>query len=774
VRLSLFTVFHANLAFSAIPPEDRGRVLDRCLWPLVDASRLPGVRLGLEMPADTLALVAREDPLLLAALREGVAEGRLEVVGSGLVQALMPLVPAAANAHNLARGQAVYRRLLGAAPRLGYLHEQTYAAGLVRLYEEAGFEALVAEWENPASAHGWPERGRYRAAWIEGTGGVRLRCLWNSSVVFQRVQRYAHGDLELEELLAFLHGHVDPGERRALCLYGSDCEVFDYRPGEGAIRYRDGGRGEWRRLDALFRAVAADERLGLVLPSAALAAHPPEGPVLRLESPAAPVPAKKQPKYNLTRWAVCGRDNVRLNARCHALARRLATAEALARAARGRVAVAEGVAQRLGDAVLRLWGSDLRTHTTEARAADAARRAGALDAEVAALVARLDAALLPAPLAPDELALFNPHAHPWTAAPIAVPAHFPPGLVCGAPHAESGGREVVAQAEEVEHHRDGSVRRCVLVLAPALPPHGTLRLRVRGGGRAPAPPEAIGACIETAAVSALLAPRRGATVRSLAFPRLLAAPLAGTVPQGTFAPIDLAADWYTGGLVLWDAGGAKHTDLEPTTLVPLAAPEACPIRVPVAAGLRAAWGECWKTIWVYRDVPRVDLRYHLILRDQRPRSLRLGILTLDPAAFRAAALAYATVNGGRDVETFRLGATRVAQHEAVSPTVSARGCLGATEGWVDVGDAEKGITVAWDPARLAAVPLVQHEPAGDRALTRVFLSLSESDDTAAPFWRGHTSLTVSYLGRGGDAAEARRGALAAAHGLHVLRPGRAP
>src|SRR5262249_55219482 len=200
MTLSLFTVFHANLAFSSIPPGDVGRVLDRCLWPLVDAAALPGVRLGLEMPADTLATIAAVDGTLLDALRTADAEGRLELVGSGLVQAILPLVPAAGGAHCLLRGQETYRRVLGPAPQGAYLNEQTYAAGLVPLYREAGYEAIVAEWENPASAHRWPEALRHRAAWIEGTGGTRIACLWNSSVVFQRVQRYAHGEIDLDDV----------------------------------------------------------------------------------------------------------------------------------------------------------------------------------------------------------------------------------------------------------------------------------------------------------------------------------------------------------------------------------------------------------------------------------------------------------------------------------------------------------------------------------------------------------------------------------------------
>jgi hypothetical protein len=765
--LTLFTVFHANLAFSSVPPGDVGRVLDRCLWPLVDAAREPGVILGLELPGDSLERLAAVDRLLLDALVAAVADGRLELVGSGLVQAVLPLVPHAVAAHNLARGRAQYRRWLERAPRVAYLHEQTYSAGLLPLYREAGYEAIVAEWENPATRHGWPAERRFRPAWIEGTGGARLGCLWNSSVVFQRVQRYAHGEIERDELLAWLLAHDDGETPRVLCLYGNDCEVFDYRPGEPAVCYERASRGEWARLVGLLRALAADRRCTLATPSRVLAEHPPAGAPLRLEHAADPLPTKKQARYNVTRWAVCGRTNARLNATCHALARRLALVDALGRMGGEAQAPSEACVARLGDEVARLWGSDLRTHTTEERVAAASARAGAVAAELDALVARLEAPLVRRPPAPDELLLFNPSASPWAGWPIAVPVAWPPGSVRGALRVDAGGQEVPAQAEEVETHRDGSLRRALVVVAPTLAPWGVLRLRCRTGAPLPECREAASE-IATAATTVVLAPRRGATLRSLAFPRLAAAPLAGTVPLGTFAPIELAADWYTGGLVLLDAHGDKHTDLEPVALRLLAPPEACPIRIPVAARLAGPWGEVWKTVYVYRDLPRVDLRYHLVLRDQRPRSLRLGTLTLAPDAFDAAGLGYATVNGGRDVERFPLAGTRVAHHEAVSPVVSARACLGATEGWVDLGDGEKGITVAWDPAVLAPAPLVQHEPAGERALTRLFLSLAESDETAAPFWRGHATFTVSYLGRGADPAQARRAATAMARGLHVV------
>ena len=44
----------------------------------------------------------------------------------------------------------------------------------------------------------------------------------------------------------------------------------------------------------------------------------------------------------------------------------------------------------------------------------------------------------------------------------------------------------------------------------------------------------------------------------------------------------------------------------------------------------------------------------------------------------------------------------------------------------------------------------------------------DRDDTAAAFWRGHATFTASYLGRGADPEEARRQAIGAARGLHVI------
>ncbi len=48
-------------------------------------------------------------------------------------------------------GNAVYRRLLGVSPTVALVNEQAYSGGLVGHYLDAGYEALLMDWDNPAA-----------------------------------------------------------------------------------------------------------------------------------------------------------------------------------------------------------------------------------------------------------------------------------------------------------------------------------------------------------------------------------------------------------------------------------------------------------------------------------------------------------------------------------------------------------------------------------------------------------------------------------------------
>ena len=142
------------------------------------------------------------------------------------------------------------------------------------------------------------------------------------------------------------------GGTLALCLYASDAEIFDFRPGRFRTEEKLPQASEWDRLDKAFAAVTSEPGIVLASPSEVLKLinRPGGGHVLQLESVQCPVPVKKQRKYNLARWAVTGRDNIAVNAACHR--------------------IYQGMLGR-GDAdwkeLCYLWASDFRTHLTEKR-----------------------------------------------------------------------------------------------------------------------------------------------------------------------------------------------------------------------------------------------------------------------------------------------------------------------------------------------------------------------------------------------------------------------
>jgi hypothetical protein len=347
--LRVFAFFHLNLAFSSIEEERRDAVIAHCYWPLLRLAERRGP-IGMEISGYTLEEIARRDPEWIGRARSLIAQGRIELIGSGYSQMIGPLVPARVTTENLRLGGEIYDRLLGARPRVALINEQAYAAGLVGLYRDAGYDAILMDWENPAANHPeWPADTQYLPQYARGTDGRDIALIWSNTTLFQQLQRFAHGDIALETYLDFVDGRAGPGPR-ALCLYASDAEIFDFRPGRFRTEEGLSGDSEWVRLEQAFHAVTAGTRMSAPSEVLSLLSAPGAGKTLSLESAGCPVPVKKQRKYNLARWAVTGRDNIAINAACQR--------------------IYEGMLESSSPdwkELCTLWASDFRTHLTEKR-----------------------------------------------------------------------------------------------------------------------------------------------------------------------------------------------------------------------------------------------------------------------------------------------------------------------------------------------------------------------------------------------------------------------
>lgn len=346
--MKAFALFHLNLAFSSIAEEQRATVVAQCYHPLLDLARHHGA-IAIEASGYTLEAIARCDGDWLTRLKALIASGKVEFIGSGYSQMIGPLVPAKMVAANLRLGHDVYARLLGIHPHIALVNEQAWSGGLVHAYRDAEYDAVLLDWDNVANAHpDWDSDYRYTPQRALGTDDRDIALLWTNTVAFQKLQRLAHDDITLADYLTFVAEQRRDG--RLLCLYASDAEVFGFRPGRYATEVTHHGPAEWARITQAFDAVTAMDGVTWVRPSDALATMPP-GQCLRLETPAYPIPVKKQRKYNITRWAVSGRDDMGINAACQRIFASL---------------------EKTGSdddwrALCRLWASDFRTHITPAR-----------------------------------------------------------------------------------------------------------------------------------------------------------------------------------------------------------------------------------------------------------------------------------------------------------------------------------------------------------------------------------------------------------------------
>jgi hypothetical protein len=752
-KLYLTTAFHCNLAFSTIPPEQYAVVVDRCYWPMLELVDRGLGPLGIEISASTLRQGGEIDPSWLERISQLWRDGKIEVIGSGEIQAIFPLQPASVNARNLALGQREYERLLGRRPTTGYVNEQVYAGGLIPLYRDAGYDLLIVEWNNVAKYTGLAREAQYRPVVAEGPDDSSMTVWWNNSVAFQKLQRHAMGQLDADAYQEYILAQRSTDDR-GLMVYGSDAEIFDYRPGEFDVSMNGPApRGEWERISAAWQRLKAENGIEFVTPAEVVRRLEPTGRA-RLESPEYPLPTKKQEKYNVTRWAVSGRDNVMINTACERVARELDAAIGLSCVLKENAAALE----RLADESVQLWASDARTHTTEAKHESVLARLGWIEHEVGAARERFAEKLSEG----KALRLVNPYPERWAGEPAECRLRLNRGFATQITSAKVNGRLQPAQLEDVSRYRDGSLRSGRLVLEPEIDPYGAVTVDL-----IPAAVSATGAPaqdwsrVTTESVDVRFLPKRGGAIADLKFPQLDSKPFCGTLEHGFYDDIAYAADFYTGhGILLTPDARQKLTDLSPAKLVSPADAEFYPIRIPLAWQVKNEVGEWWKIYHIYRRRPRVDLTQHIRLQETRVLSFRIGIVTLVPGSYDWKSLRYRTVNGGKGIEEFSLQGHRVRHDEPVSHSVSSSHVVGATEGWVDFSDQQHGLTVARRPDSLYSVPMIHHEAVDDTFFCRVLHSVGESDDTSRGFWRGHRVARFSLMGHG-DSLDVARGSVRA-------------
>ena len=632
-----YLVFHLNLAFSSIEEDAWVDVIRTCYHPLLDLIEKTGVPIGIELTGWTLMQIERIDNSWIERFRALLNSDSCELIGSGYCQIIGPLVPYKVNEWNQKLGIETYGQILDCRPNIVLVNEMAFSSSMVDLYSQFDYKGFIMDRDNIKLALDTDKIPTY----AKGVGSAEMPVLWSDSILFQKVQHFAHGDISINDYLGYLQNRINDGEL-IFPIYCNDAEVFDYRPGRFSEERPTHHEGEWSRIEMLIKSIASKTEIEFISPSKALEVSS-EGKdkfVSKLVNAAYPIPVKKQGKYNIARWAVTGRDDLWLNTMCHRVEKHLTKSKN----------------DNHDDwrALCELWASDLRTHITDKRWDKAKSRLSAL--------------------------------------------------------LNQQGIDSVFSDTPVMAGRYDSLKSVI---------------GQYGGATIDLDEEGILLTISTNNIKLELNLRRGLTIQSLAFASHSMESCIGILPHGYFPCISLGADYYSGGVVIeLPLQRRRITDLEKVEPRFLIKDNGS---IEIHAEIRTQFGSIVKVVEVSTSGEKVSLSYNFSKFDEVIGSVRLGVMTL-LNQFSHENTKLLCCNGGENNETFGFSGEFNHTKPASTLVSSSRG-LGATTGKIQIVNNKKSINLQWDLSESAVMPMLQNIPFNDKALSRIFFSTQEIDDT---------------------------------------------
>ncbi len=695
--LRLYSIFHLNLAYSSISEQRRAEVIEKCYWPLLRLAIEENIPLAIEASAYTLETVKAIDPDWVAFLREGIKRNHIEFIGSGYSQLIAPLVPEKVNVWNMTIGNEVYKKILNFSPKLWYINEQAYSSGILKPYRAIKATAIIMEWNNPKTLHQkWLPGYQYFSQVVEGNSGEEIPIIWNDSISFQKFQRFIHGDITKKEYSTYLKAHNNRNLVRNFCLYGSDAEIFDFRPGRFHTEKKLGLQNEWEKIKNLFITLRAQNDTQLIFPSEVLTKPVPFQPLpvkLKLESPECPIPVKKQQKYNITRWAVTGRNNVFINTSCYKIYYTLIECieNIISESRRESSAEYSQEIGRLKKELCFLWSSDFRTHIT-------LERWEIFLTELQTII--LETNVLHKKIVGREKIKKE--------SLISIKVNKLSGIYKRTPNSST-------------FHNSLSYSKV------SKPIFGAKKFFK----------------IETPFVSVIFNRYRGSAFHHVVFPTISHKPLVGSVSHGYFEDIAFSADWYTANFVLQQPGNSQITDLENVFSENIVY---TPQWIEYSCRVKTELGEVFKCFRIFKKRPHIDIIIHFDWEIIPYGSFKGAFITLLPEAYNRKKLFYATKNGGGAWEIFYVAGREIKHDAPSSSLVTASTGLGATEGLVILGDDKYGIGVSFDQTICAAMPMIHYQEVPPNFFCQLLLSCGEVDETRRQEVKGPLTLSWSIFG----------------------------
>jgi hypothetical protein len=338
-KVPAYVIFHHNLLYSSIPESHYEYIVNEIYRSILKLAE-KGFKMGVEFNGWTLEKIAQISPEYIETIKELEQEKKIELIASSYTQAIFPLIPYEVNRKNLELGIEVFKKFFGKVPKIFLLNEMVYSIGTVKLLKEFGFESFIFDWVNAIKGNNWKRKLKL---W-EVAQNEKLKVLWADTYMTQKFQRFVWKEIDKEDYASFLKRKLSSGPF-ALPLYVGDAEIFEYIP--GSLNFTKEG-SDFKRLEEVLNFVNNFFPIRLSLPSEVVNLKE-NCEEISISTSDYPVRTKKQDKYNVTRWAVTGRNSTKMNTQCYELYEK----------------IKETKDKNLWKNLCLLWSSDFRTNTTD-------------------------------------------------------------------------------------------------------------------------------------------------------------------------------------------------------------------------------------------------------------------------------------------------------------------------------------------------------------------------------------------------------------------------
>jgi len=729
-KLALYSIFHGNLNYSSIDKEMYEYIIDTCYWPLIDIAKDYKFKTGIEFPTNTIQIINEIDPLFIRELKKLVDKEKYEIICSSREQTIFPLIPEQVNLQNLTIGKTKTEEIFSKQIDTAFINEQLFSSGLVSLYTKSGIKNIITVWEWANKIHSSKNEIKFQPNTLSSQTGEQLDVIWSSYIAYQKFQRYINGDIEKSDYLQYILKQKNSSSDSCFPFYSSDLEIFGYN---NPVLRLAGDGNEIHRFRQILDELEKDSGIEFILPSDVLKKFPPKEKIL-MDSAKYSILQKKQDKFSVSRWAVCGRDNSTRNSFCYQLYKKV-----------NRLKLLEGennLDEQLTNELIDCWASDFRTHTTDAKNQEFSKITNTLSSKLNEKI-EYEINKKFADIKSD-LNIYNLNTSDWDKIPYEIKLFFKPGSMKNNFELYSDEKLILSQLENKKFYKDGSLRSCTVVFEPFIKKNSVMTINFVINDQ----PQnnSVIPCknISTKNTELTLLTSRGGSINKLIFPKIHDESLIGFLEHGTYDDTKLSPDFYSGHTVSFSRNGSKITDLIKTEI--FTETGNFPIRKKLFSKLELPFGSMIKQFFVYENSPMIDLRYSFYFKDFRPASFRTAIVTLNPTSFSQEKLRYSLHNGGT-LETYNFAGNSITQDESTDPRLSASGCQGTTNCLIDVGDDDKGITIFSDKSKWYSVPLLNYRELENNYFCRISNSMLELDDTTMAWWKGRRESEFRIMGR---------------------------